>query len=76
MRKQKMDEQIYTTDEVAKKLRVDIKTVRKWIRAGDLVAMDIGGEYRIRESNLQDFIQRRERRQKPTDTRPDPDVQE
>ncbi len=68
MRKQKMDEQIYTTDEVAKKLRVDIKTVRKWIRAGDLVAMDIGGEYRIRESNLQDFIQRRERRQRPTET--------
>ncbi len=63
-----MDEQIYTTDEVAKKLRVDIKTVRKWIRAGDLVAMDIGGEYRIRESNLQDFIQRRERRQRPTET--------
>ncbi|MFL5664019.1 MAG: helix-turn-helix domain-containing protein [Ktedonobacteraceae bacterium] len=63
-----MDEQVYTVDEVASKLRVDVRTVRKWIRRGDLAAIDIGREYRIRSSALDDFIQRKERRQKPTDT--------
>jgi len=63
-----MDEQIYTVEEVAHKLRVDVRTVREWIRRGDLVAMDVGREYRIRQSNLDDFIRRRESRQKPTDT--------
>ena len=64
----RMDEQIYTVEEVAHKLRVDVRTVREWIRRGDLVAMDVGREYRIRQSNLDDFIRRRESRQKPTDT--------
>jgi hypothetical protein len=33
-----------------------------------LTAIDIGGEYRVRQSALDDFIRRRERRDKPTDT--------
>jgi len=63
-----MNEPIYTVEEVASKLRVAVRTVRKWIRKGDLVAMDIGREYRIRESSLQDFIRRREKREGHTDT--------
>jgi excisionase family DNA binding protein len=63
-----MNEPVYTVDEVASRLRVDVKTVRKWIRSGELVAMDIGREYRIRESNLQDFIRRREQRNNPPRT--------
>ena len=63
-----MDKPVYTVEEVANRLRVDVKTVRKWIRNGDLVAIDIGREYRIRESSLNDFIRRRERRDKTTDT--------
>ena len=68
MRHKRMDEKIYTVQEVAARLRIDTRTVRKWIRAGELTAIDIGREYRIRESSLQDFIQRKERRNKPTDT--------
>ena len=62
-----MDENVFTVDEIAHKLRVDVKTVRKWIRKGDLVAINVGREYRIRESSLADFIKRREARDKPKD---------
>jgi excisionase family DNA binding protein len=68
MRKHSMDEQVFTVGEIAQRLRVDVKTVRKWIRKGELAAIDIGGEYRIRQSALDDFIQRRERRERPTET--------
>jgi excisionase family DNA binding protein len=63
-----MEEKVYTVKEVASQLRIDTKTVRKWIRSGELTAIDIGGEYRVRQSALDDFIRRRERRDKPTDT--------
>jgi excisionase family DNA binding protein len=49
-----------TVEEVAKELRVDQKTVRRWIQRGELVAIDIGREYRIRRSALDDFIVRRQ----------------
>ena len=49
-----------TVEEVAKELRVDQKTVRRWIQRGELVAIDIGREYRIRRSALDDFIARRQ----------------
>jgi len=49
-----------TVEDVAKELRVDQKTVRRWIQRGELVAIDIGREYRIRRSALNDFISRRE----------------
>jgi excisionase family DNA binding protein len=59
----RMQEKVYTTEEVAQQLRVDARTVRKWIRNGELAAIDVGGEYRIRESSLQEFIRKREKRQ-------------
>ncbi len=49
-----------TVEEVAKELRVDPKTVRRWIQRGELVAIDIGREYRIKRRALNDFISRRE----------------
>lgn len=64
-RNRSMQERVFTVDEVAQQLRVDARTVRKWIRNGDLAAIDVGGSYRIRESSLQDFIKRRERRDSP-----------
>jgi len=54
------DEEMLTTDEVAKILRVNVKTVRNWISSGELVAIDIGNEYRISRKNLNDFMQRRQ----------------
>jgi excisionase family DNA binding protein len=67
-RSKRMEEKIYTVEEVASKLRVDARTVRKWIRNGDLAAIDVGREYRIRSTALDEFIRRREERQKPPDT--------
>lgn len=54
-----------TTDEIAKDLRVNVKTVRGWINSGELVAVDVGGEYRIARADYQDFLERRK-----TDKRP------
>ena len=56
-----MNEKILTVKQVAQQLQVDTKTVRKWIRDGELTAIDIGGEYRVRQSALDDFLKRRER---------------
>ena len=56
-----MNEKIYTVKQVASQLQVDTKTVRKWIRDGELKAIDIGGEYRVRQTALDDFLKRRER---------------
>jgi excisionase family DNA binding protein len=53
-------EEMLTTNEVARELRVNVKTVRNWIQTGELVAIDIGGEYRISRSSLEDFKQRRQ----------------
>jgi excisionase family DNA binding protein len=63
-----MQERVFTVDEVAHQLRVDARTVRKWIRSGELPAIDVGGSYRIREGALNDFIRKRESRDKPSDT--------
>ena len=48
-----------TVRDVAEILRVHEETVRRWIRRGDLMALDLGGPragYRIRPSELDRFI--------------------
>ena len=54
------DDEMLTTDEVAKQLRVNVKTVRNWIATGELVAIDIGNEYRVPRSNLNKFLKNRQ----------------
>lgn len=54
----------YTTDEIAKGLKVKVETIRRWIRNGKLSAVNIGGkgntvEYRISEAALNSFIAER-----------------
>jgi len=51
-----------TVDEVAEHFRVSVETVRRWIRAGALPVLDLGGPkmgYRIRRSDLAAFAERR-----------------
>jgi PTS system nitrogen regulatory IIA component len=55
-----MSEEMLTVEEIAKELRVSAKTVRSWITSGELVALDIGREYRISRANFEDFKQRRQ----------------
>ena len=47
--------QLYTTDEVAKLLRVSQRTVQVWIRDGSLTAVRYGRLLRIREAELANF---------------------
>lgn len=53
------DDKMLTVQQVADRIQVNPETVRNWIRNGELDALDIGGEYRIAPSDLEDFIQRR-----------------
>lgn len=51
-----------TVQEVAEGLSVNEETVRRWIRAGDLAVLDLGGPragYRIRRDELEKFIEAR-----------------
>ncbi len=49
-------ETLFTPDEVAANLRVDIRTVYKWLREGRLNAGMAGGRWRITEQNVADFL--------------------
>jgi excisionase family DNA binding protein len=53
------DEQWYTADEIAQRLRVDINTVRRWLRTGRLVGIRLSGKagWRVRESEVNRFIE-------------------
>ena len=53
------DVELLTVQEVAKHLRVDEKTVRRWINRGELPAIDLGKGYRIYKSDLDAFIEKR-----------------
>jgi excisionase family DNA binding protein len=55
-------EEVYTTEEVAEKLRVTAKTVREWIQRGELKAIDAGQGYRIFKSDYENFLEGRRRR--------------
>jgi excisionase family DNA binding protein len=58
-------DEMLTAEEVAKIMKVHITTVRKWIRSNELKVVEIGiREYRIRRSELDRFIQARERERK------------
>ena len=46
---------LYTTDEVAKLLRVSQRTVQDWIRSGTLTAVRYGRLLRIRQTDLAAF---------------------
>ena len=46
---------LYTTDEVAKLLRVSQRTVQEWIRSGTLTAVRYGRLLRIRQADLAAF---------------------
>ena len=47
--------QLYTTEEVAKLLRVSQRTVQDWIRAGTLTAVRYGRLLRFRQGDLATF---------------------
>jgi excisionase family DNA binding protein len=53
-------EQLYTVEQAAEKLQVQPRTVRDWLKAGKLGGLITGRFWRIRESDLQTFLQKAE----------------
>ncbi len=55
------DDTLLTVEEVARRLGVHIDTVRRWIRSGELPAINLGGPagYRITQADLDRFIKGR-----------------
>lgn len=54
-----MSERILTIEEVAKVMKVSLKTVYRWISAGDLPASKIGYKtYRVFENDLVKFLRK------------------
>ncbi len=53
------DERLLTVEQVANHMQVHVETVRVWIRRGDLIAINIGNEYRISRDDLNAFIEKR-----------------
>jgi excisionase family DNA binding protein len=62
---------LLTTDEVAAFLSVDVVTVRRLIAKGELGAYRIASEYRIRLSDLEDYLQRQYMPAKQRGSQPD-----
>lgn len=58
-------DELLTVKEVADRVKVHPETVRGWIRDGELEAVDIGGEYRIYQSDLDTFLKSRKKSRKP-----------
>jgi len=54
-----MEEKFFTTDQVAKKLQVHPFTILKYIKSGKLRGIKLGRVYRIKESDMNKFIEER-----------------
>lgn len=54
-------EQMLRLDEVADQLGVNIETVRRWVRNGEIEVIDLGGKagYRVTETALDRFLRSR-----------------
>jgi len=51
-------ERFYTTDEVARLLRVDPESIRRYVRSHKLRAVKLGGKFiRIEKADLDKFIE-------------------
>ena len=66
------DDRLFTVSEVAEYFRVDPESVRRWLRDGKLLGINLGRGpgWRIRYADLQSFIDERHTKkgQRPEDT--------
>ena len=61
--KRMQEDEMLTADEVAKIMKVNIRTVRQWVATGEIMIILIGKrEYRIARSELNRFIKERQGR--------------
>ena len=59
---QRQGDEVLTTKQVADEMKVSVRRVLKWIKNGELVATDLGRDYRIYRSDLEAFVQQRRTR--------------
>jgi len=52
---------LYTTQEVATELGVEVETVRRWVREGRIRAMSLGRDYRFSPKSVLEFVVEREK---------------
>lgn len=52
-------DRLYTPEEVAEILKVSVITVKKWLRNGELKGVKVGKFWRVREEDLQEFLEGR-----------------
>jgi excisionase family DNA binding protein len=55
-----MDREIFSLEQVAKKLNVSERTILRQIQAGKLVGFKVGRTWRFREEALEDYIRGQE----------------
>jgi len=63
-------EELLSLQEAADRLGVSVYTVRRWIKDGKLRAIKPGKEYRVRQSDLEEFLRSREVHPKAPDRSP------
>lgn len=51
-----MEKDFYNLQEIAELLNMNLQTIRKYVRAGELKASKIGKQYIITKENLKAFI--------------------
>ena len=63
-----MQDEVYTVQEVAQKMKVSERTVRNWIEKEGLPAFSIGKRgYRIAKVDLDTWVDERKQTRKPTE---------
>ncbi len=50
--------EVFTPEEVAKKLKINLQTVRKFLREGKLKGIKVGTNWRIPEDRFNEFLQK------------------
>jgi len=56
---QLVEEDYYTLQEIAERLKVSYRTVYRWVHSGKLPAYKLGSDWRVKESDVSDFIKAR-----------------
>lgn len=49
-------EKKWTPEEIADDLRIDVATVRRWLRDGSLVGLKLGRQWRIPDTDYKAFL--------------------
>jgi excisionase family DNA binding protein len=52
-------EEYLSIKDIAQQLKMDEKTIRRWIKSGQLPAIELGGKYRVTRSDLTAFLESR-----------------